>query len=85
MARKIWVQVKLPFLCEKTAESMWRAMRWACNEKENAVIFSLKKVYKWKSTTWWQSLHTRMMKEDSENRTRWKQDEFDEQCRDPNT
>ena len=24
MARKIWVQMKLPFLCEQIAESMWR-------------------------------------------------------------
>ena len=51
---------------------MWRAMEWACDDKENAVIFSLKKVLKWRSTTWCQSLHTRMMKEDPENRTRWK-------------
>ena len=32
---------------------MWRATEWACNEKENAVIDSLKKVYKWRSTVWW--------------------------------
>ena len=73
MTRKIWVQMKLPFLNEKIAESTWRAMEWACNEKENAVIFSLKKVHKWRSTTRWQTLHTRMIKEDPENRTRWKQ------------
>ena len=71
-ARKMWVQMKLPFLYEKIAESMWRSMAWACNENENAVIDSLKKVYKWRSTAWWQYLHTRMMKEDPENRTRWK-------------
>ena len=43
MARKIWVQMKLPFLFlkKKIAESVWRAMGWACNEKWNAVIFSL--------------------------------------------
>ena len=45
---------------------------WACDEKRNAVIFSLKKVYKWRSTTWWQSQHTRVTKEDPENLTRWK-------------
>ena len=51
---------------------MWRAMVWACNDKENAVIDSLKKVYQWRSTRWWYAPHTRMMKEDPENRTRWK-------------
>ena len=40
--------------------------------KSNAVIYSLKKVYKWRSTRWWHSLQTRMMKNDSENHTRWK-------------
>ena len=45
MARKIWVQMGLPFLCEKIAESMWRATEWVCDEKVNAVIFSLKKVF----------------------------------------
>ena len=58
----------LPFLYEKMAESKWRAMVWVCDEKSNAVINSLKKVYKFRSTRWWQSLHTRMMKKDSENR-----------------
>ena len=72
MARKIWVQMKLPFLYEKIAESMWRAMEWTCDGKENAVIDSLKKVYQWISTAWWHGLHTRMMKEDPENRARWK-------------
>ena len=48
-------------LYEKIEESMWRAMEWACDEKENAVI-----CYTWRSTTWWQSLHTRMMEEDPE-------------------
>ena len=72
MARKIWVQIKLLFLYEKIADSMWRAMEWACDDKEIAVIFSLKKVFKWRSSTWWQSLNTRMMKEDPKNRTRWK-------------
>ena len=72
MAKKIWVQMKRPFLYEKNAEIMWRTMVWACNEKENAVIFFLKKMYKWRSTTWWQSLHKRMMKDDPENQTRWK-------------
>ena len=72
LARKIWVKMKLPFLYEKVAESMWRAMGWACDKKVNTVTYSLKKVFKWKSTRWWHSLHTDMMKEDSENHTRWK-------------
>ena len=66
------MKMKLPFLYEKVAESMWRAMGWACNEKENAVIDSLKKVYQWRRTRWWHALHTRKMKEDPENRTGWK-------------
>ena len=63
LARKIWMQMKLPLLCEKFADSKWRAMGWVCDEKTNAVIFSLK-MYKWRSTRWRQSLQTRMMKED---------------------
>ena len=72
MARKIWVKLKLLFLYEKIAESMWRAMEWACNEKENLVMDSLKKVYQWRSTRWWYAVHERMMKEDPENHTSWK-------------
>ena len=72
MARNIWVKMKFPFLYEKVAESMWRAMGWACNEKESAVIETLKKVYRWRSTRWWYAPHTKMMKEDAENGTRWK-------------
>ena len=72
MARKIWVQMGLPFLCKKISESKWRAMVWVCDEKVNTVTYSLKKVYKWRSTRWWHSLHTRLMKEDPENRIRWK-------------
>ena len=71
MARKILVRMTLPFLYEKCGKYVTRH-GWACHEKENAVIFSLKKVCKWRSATRWQSLHTRMMKEDPENRTRWK-------------
>ena len=51
---------------------MRRATGWARNEKENAVIDSQKKVYQWRSARWSCALHTRMMKEDPENRTRWK-------------
>ena len=37
------------------------------------MIDSLKCVYQWRSTRWWYALHTRMKKEDPENRTGWKQ------------
>ena len=41
MVRKIWVKMKLPFLYEKLRKvSMWLAMGWACNEKENTLIDS---------------------------------------------
>ena len=72
MARKMREQMGLPFLHEQIAESTLRALELVCDEKTNAVIDSLNKVFEWSSTTWWQSLHTRMMKEDSENRIRWK-------------
>ena len=42
MARKIWIQMGLPFLYERIEESMWRAMRWAWDEKSNAVSDSFK-------------------------------------------
>ena len=43
MARKIWIQMGLPFLYEVIAESMWRAVRWACDERSNAEIDTLEK------------------------------------------
>ena len=70
-ARKIWAQMRLPFLNEK----LWKACSAPCNgcdEKTNAVLDSLKKMKNWRSTRWWQSPHARMMKEDPENRTKWK-------------
>ena len=51
---------------------MWRAMGWSCNEGSNAVIDTLKKVFKWRSTKWWHSLQAEMMQRDPENHTRWK-------------
>ena len=39
MARKIWIQMGLLF-CEKIAESMWRAVGWACEGKSNVVMNS---------------------------------------------
>ena len=42
MARKIWMQMGLPFLYDVIAESTWRAMRWACHERSNAAIGSPK-------------------------------------------
>ena len=45
MARKIWIKMGLSFLYEISAESMWRAMGWVCDEKSNAVINSVRKVF----------------------------------------
>ena len=59
-------------VCELIAESMWRAMGWACDERSNVVIDSLIKVYRWRSTSWWHSLQTEMMDCDLENLTNWK-------------
>ena len=40
MARKVWVEMDLPYLCEQIADSMSRAMVWVCDEKVNAVIYT---------------------------------------------
>ena len=45
--RKRWIQMGLPFLYEIIAESMWRAMGWVCDQRPNAVIDSLKKVFRY--------------------------------------
>ena len=47
-------------------------MGCVCDGKINIVTNSLKQMYKWRSTTWWHSLQTRMMEEDPGYRTRWK-------------
>ena len=72
VARKIWVQMRFHFYCTKKLQKVWRAVGWVCDGKVDTVTNSLKKVYKWRSTTWWHSLQTRMMEEDPDNRTRWK-------------
>ena len=46
-ARKMWTQMKLPFLSEVIAENMWRAMGWVCDQRQNAVSCSLKQVFRW--------------------------------------
>ena len=51
-ARKIWIRMGLPFLHEVIAGSMWRAMGWVCDERPNAVINTLRNVYRWRSTSW---------------------------------
>ena len=43
IARTIWTRMKLPFLSEVVAGSMWRP--WACEPKPNAVITSLKHAF----------------------------------------
>ena len=63
-ARKIWVQMGLPFLYEVIAESMWRAMGWVCDERPNAVINTLRSVFRWRNSRWWQSTQARGMKEE---------------------
>ena len=50
IARKIWTKMKLPFLSEVIAESMRRAMGCVCDERPNAVINTLKQVFRWRST-----------------------------------
>ena len=59
MARKIWIQMGLPFLYEVIVESMWmkNPMQW---------LTPSKKVYRWRSTRWWLSLQTEMMECDDE-------------------
>ena len=59
-------------VAKKIAESMWRAMGWVYNEKPNAVIHTLKQVFRSRSTKWWQSTKAVQMKKDPYNHTRWK-------------
>ena len=63
-ARKTWVQMGVPSLYEVIAGSMWRAVGWVCDERPNAVINTLKRVCRWRSTRWWQSTQARTMKAD---------------------
>ena len=63
VARKVRTMMKLPFLSEVIAESKWRAMGWVCDEGPNAVVNTLKQVFRWRSTQWWQ---------DPYNHSRWK-------------
>ena len=37
-ARKIWIQMGLPFLNEFIAESMRRAVGWVCDQRPDAVV-----------------------------------------------
>ena len=71
MARNTREQRVCPF-CMKNCGKYVACHGMGVCKKNNAVIYLLKKVYKWRSTTWWHSLQTRMMKEDPENRARWK-------------
>ena len=64
--------MRLPFLYEEIAESMWRAMGWECDERTNAVIDSFYSVFRRRSTRWWQSTQTKMMKDDPCNHTKRK-------------
>ena len=54
-ARIIWKKMKMPFLSEMIAESMWKAMTWACDTRSHAVFQSLRHAYSWSSTAWWRN------------------------------
>ena len=71
-AIKIWIQMGLALLFEIIAESMWRALGWVCDLRHNAVIVSLKQVFRWRSSQWWHATHTEGMRDDQMNHTRWK-------------
>ena len=71
-ARKIWIQMGLSFLYDIIAESMWRAMGWVCAQRPNAVVASLKQVFRWRSTQWWHTTQTEGMRDEPLNHTRWK-------------
>ena len=71
-ARKIWIQLGLPFLYKIIAESLRRAMGWVCDQKPNAMIDSLKQVFRWRSSRWWHAIHTEGVKDDPQNHTRTK-------------
>ena len=67
IARKIWVKMGPPFLHEKIAEGVWRAMGWVCDEQTECGDQLLIEVYKWRSTRWWHSLQTELMELVQEN------------------
>ena len=62
-ARTLWVKMKLPTLSEMIAENRWRVMGWACDSRQNVVLKTLKGVFAWRSTLWWQNLQAFKMKE----------------------
>ena len=62
-ARKIWIQMGLPFLYELIAENMWRAMGWVCDQRLDAVVASLKQVFRWRSSQWWHTTQTEGMRD----------------------
>ena len=71
-ARKIWIKMGLSILHEIIAENLWRAMGWVCDQRPNAVVASLKQVFRWRSSQWWHATHTEGMRDDPMNHTRWK-------------
>ena len=56
---------------EVIADSMWRAIGWICDERQNAVIDTLRNYFRWRSPRWWQATHAKGMRDDSNNYTRW--------------
>ena len=69
--QKILVKMNLLFLSSVIAEGMCTAMGWFFYERRNAVIHTLRQVFKWRSTKWWQSTTAFEMKNDPYNHTRW--------------
>ena len=68
--RHLWIQMGLPFLYEIIADSIWRAIRWVCDQRPNAVIDSLKQVFRWRSSRWWRAtIGSGTMKEMSGTKT----------------
>ena len=63
-ARTIWTRMKLPFLSEVSAESMWRAMGLACDPKPNVVLTTLRRAFTWRCTKWWQNTKAIEMRND---------------------
>ena len=71
-ARTIWTKMKPPFLSEVIAESMWRALGWACHPKPHADLTSLRHAFEWRSTQSWQDTKAINMEHDPYNHARWK-------------
>ena len=43
--------------CQEIVESMWKAMGCAFEQKPNAVLDTLNKMFAWSDTRWWRQQH----------------------------